>query len=62
MTQILMIISIFPDVVICCNSFDKGLPISKSAEFCVLITSLVFNGFLLIFNNILAEGVEIMRL
>ena len=51
------LIKLFPDVVICRNSFDKSLPILYTAEFCVLITSLIFNGFLCILNNCLAEGV-----
>ena len=51
------LIKLFPDVVICHNSFDKKLPMLYTAEFCVLITSLIFNRFLCIFNNGLVEGV-----
>ena len=49
--------NLFSDVIICCNSFDKSSPILYAAEFCVLITSLIFNELLWIFNNGLAEGV-----
>ena len=51
------LIKLFLDVVIFRNSFDKSLPILYTAEFCVLMTSLIFNGFLCIFHNGLAEGV-----
>ena len=48
---------LFPDAVLFDNSLDKSLPILYTAEFCVFITSLIFNGFLCISNNGLAEGV-----
>ena len=51
------LIKLFPDVVIYLNSFDKNFPILYMAEFCVLNTSLLFNGFLCIFNNGVADGV-----
>ena len=51
------LIKLFPDVVNCCNSFDKSLHIFPTADFCVFITSLSFNGFSCIFNNGHAEGV-----
>ena len=37
------LIKCFLDVVSCCNSFDKGLPVLCTAEFCVLVTSKMFN-------------------
>ena len=48
---------LFPDVVICRNSFDKSSLVLYTAEFCVFITSLILNEFLCIFNNVLAEDV-----
>ena len=51
------LIKLFLDVVICRNCFEKSLPILYIAEFCGLITSLIFNGLLCIFTNGLAEGV-----
>ena len=50
-------IKFFLDIVICCSFFDKRLSILCTAEFCVLITTLIFNGFLCTFNNDLAEGI-----
>ena len=43
------------DAVNCCNYFDKNLTILYAVEFSVLIPSLIFNKFLCIFNNGLAE-------
>ena len=51
------LIKIFPDSLIYRNSFDISSPILYIAEFCVLITNLIFNGLLCIFNNGPAEGV-----
>ena len=51
------LIKLFLDVLNCCNYFDKSLPILYTAEFSMLITSLIFNRFFCIFNNGLAEGV-----